>query len=130
MGNEAQSLMTHTKNNKRENYHHKKGNHHHQNQKDNPRRRRRDLSNVRCYTCDEKRHFSRDCPKNKKKKINKKRHHAHTAQDDEPPRKRTRGDNEDYSIDEEYVLISALICTISHGTNDWLVDSGDSKHMT
>ena len=28
------------------------------------------------------------------------------------------------------MLISALTSTISHGSNDWLVDSGPSKHMT
>ena len=98
-------LTTHTKNNKREHSHHKKGKHHHQNQKDNPGRSNRDLSNVRCYTCDEKGHFSRDCPKNKKKKNKKKRHHAHTAEDDEPPRKRTKGVSEDSSSNKEYVLI-------------------------
>ena len=27
------------------------------------------------------------------------------------------------------MLISALTDTISHGSNDWLVDSGASKHM-
>ena len=32
--------------------------------------------------------------------------------------------------DEEYVLISALTSTVTHGNNDWLVDSGASKHMT
>ena len=25
---------------------------------------------------------------------------------------------------------SSLIGTITHGSNDWLIDSGDSKHMT
>ena len=130
MGNEDQALTTHTKNHKREHYHHKKIKHHRQNQKDNPRRFGRDLSNVRCYTCDEKGNFSRDSPKNKKKKKTQKRHHAHTAEDDEPPRKRTKGDNEDSSSDEEYVLISALTGSVSHGSNDWLVDSGASKHMT
>ena len=29
-----------------------------------------------------------------------------------------------------YVLISALTGTVSHGSNDWLIDSGSSKHMT
>ena len=129
MGNEDQALTTHTKNNKREHSHHKKEKHNHQNQRDNLRRPRRDLSNVRCYTCDEKGYFFRDCPKNKRKK-NSKRHHAHTAEDDEPPKKRTKVDSEDSSRDEEYVLISALTGTISHGSNDWLVDSGASKHMT
>ena len=28
------------------------------------------------------------------------------------------------------MLISALIGTVSHGSNDWLIDSGASKHMT
>ena len=32
--------------------------------------------------------------------------------------------------DEEYVLISALTGTVSHGSNDWFIDSGASKHMT
>ena len=118
MGNEDQALIAHTKNNKREHSHHKKEKHHHQNQRDNLRRPRRDLSNVRCYTCDEKGHLSKDCPKNKKKKNKKKRHHAHTIEDDEPPMKRTRGDSEDSSSDEEYVLISALTGTVSHGSND------------
>ena len=60
-----------------------------------------------------------------KKKGNKRRHHAHAAKDDEPSTKRNRQDS-----DEEYVLISALTGTITHGSNDWLIDSGASKHMT
>ena len=62
-----------------------------------------DYTNIRCYTCDEKCHFSRDCPRNKEysKENKKKRHHAHTIEDDEPAKKRTR---EDSSSDEEYVL--------------------------
>ena len=28
------------------------------------------------------------------------------------------------------VLISTLTGTVSHGSNDWLIDSGASKHMT
>ena len=31
--------------------------------------------------------------------------------------------------DEEYVLISALMGNITHGSNDWLIDSGAFKHM-
>ena len=33
------------------------------------------------------------------------------------------------SSNEEYVLISSLMGTVTHGSNDWLIDSGDSKHM-
>ena len=76
----------------------------------------------------------RDFPRNKssyyKKKGNKRRHHAHAAEDDEPSTKRIRQESDDSSSDEEYVLISTLTGTISHGNNDWLIDSGASKHMT
>ena len=34
------------------------------------------------------------------------------------------------NMDEEYVPISALTGTISHGSNDWIIDSGASKNMT
>ena len=36
---------------------------------------------------------------------------------------------DDSSSDEEYVLIFALTGTITHGNNDWLIDSGATKHM-
>ena len=39
-------------------------------------------------------------------------------------------ESDDSSSDEEYVLISSLMGTITHGRNDWIIDSGDSKHMT
>ena len=91
MGNEDQYLTTHTKKIRMDHYHSNKVKHSHQNHKDNPRRY---LSSVRCYTCDEKGHFSRDCPRNKcgshKKKENKIIHHAHTTDDDEPPKKRVK----------------------------------------
>ena len=58
MGNEDQALTVDTKKNKRD-YHRHRGKHSHQN---NPRK---DLSSIRCFTCDEKGHISRFCPKNK-----------------------------------------------------------------
>ena len=126
MGNEDQALTTHTKKIRRD-YHHPKGKHSHQN---NPRR---DLSSIRCFTCDEKGNISRICPRNKggsqKKKNYKRRHHAHAAEDDEPSKKRVKQESEDSSSDEEYVLISALTGTVTHGIKDWLIDSEDSKHM-
>ena len=33
------------------------------------------------------------------------------------------------SSEEEYVLISTLMGNITHGSNDWIIDSGASKHM-
>jgi len=53
MGNEDQALIEPTKKIRRDHSHPKKGKNSHRNQKDNPRR---DLSSVRCYTCDEKGH--------------------------------------------------------------------------
>ena len=118
---QALPFYTRRNHNKREDHLHKR-----------QRKPIKDLSSVRCYTCDEKGHYSRDCRRNKgssNKKANKKRHHAHTSKDDEPTRKRTKEERVDSSSDEEYVLISALMGTISNGSNDYLVDSGESKHM-
>ena len=127
MGSEYQALTIHSKKCRRENHHHQ-GKHSHQ--KENFVKK--DLSKLRCYTCDERGHFARNCPMNKsgskKKKNSKRRHHAHTAEDDDPPRKRVKQESEDSSSEEEYVLISALTGTITHGSKDWLIDSEASKH--
>ena len=122
MGNEYQDLTVHSEKTRR-NRHHSKGNISHP---------KRDLSTIRCYTCDEKGHISRFFPNKgnlNKKKENKRRHHAHAAEDDEPSTKRTGYESEYSSSDEDYVLISALMGNITHGSNDWLIDSGASKHM-
>ena len=109
MGNEDQTLTVHSKKIKGNNHHHQ-GKHSHQ--KDNSVRSNKDLSKLRCYTCDERGNFARNCPMNKnssKKNKNQKRiHHAHTIEDDNPPRKRVKQESEDSSSDEEHVLISAL----------------------
>ena len=55
-----------------------------------------------------------------------KRHHANDVEYEEPIQKKERNNESD----EEYVLISTLIGTITHGNDTWLVDSGASKHMT
>ena len=125
MGNEDQALTVDTKKNKRD-HHHDRGKHSHQN---NPRR---DLSSIRCFTCDEKGHISRNYPRNKggsqKKKNYKRIHHAHVAEDDDPSKKRVKQESEDSSSNEEYIF-SSLTRTVTHGSNDWIIDSGASKHM-
>ena len=117
MGSEDQALTVHTKKGRKENHHHQ-GKHSHQ--KNNIARR--DPSKFRCYTCDEIRHYARNCPMNKngskKKRNSKRRHHAHTAEDDDPPRKRVKQESEDSSSDEEYVMIFALMGTVTHGSKD------------
>ena len=124
MGSEDQALIVHSKKSKKSS-HHSKGNNFHKNNT------RKDLSRNRCYTCDEVGHFAKDFPKRQnKKKGNKRRHHAHAVEDDEPSKKKTRYESEDSSSEDEYVLISSLIGNITHGSTDWLIDSGASKHMT
>ena len=100
----------------------------------NSRKCSKDISKDRCFTCDERGHFARDCLKNKnsshKKKGNKRRHHAHVAEDDQPSTKRIKQESDDSLSDEEYVLIFALTGTITDGSNDWIIDSGASKNIT
>ena len=127
MGSEDQALIVQSK--KPKSNHHKSK---YSNQRNNFKKPR-DKYRFICYTCDERGHFARECAKNKSishKKGNKRRHHAHAAEDGEPSSKRTRYESEDSSSEEEYVLISALMGNITHGSNDWLIDSGASKHMT
>ena len=124
MGNEDQALTVKSEKRKID---------HHQGKHSNPRRSNKNLPKFGCFTCDERAHYARDCPGNKngshKKKGNKRRHHAHAAEDDEPSTKRIKQESDDSSSEEEYVLISSLMGTTTHGSKDWLIDSGDSKHM-
>ena len=108
MGNEDQALIVQSKKRKKN---------HHQGKHFHPRISNKNIPKFRLFTCDERGHYARDCPKNKNgslnKKGNKRRHHAHAAKDGEPSTKRIKQES-----DEEYVLISALMGNITHGSND------------
>ena len=128
MGSEDKYLIVHSKKGRIKPHHFKGKNSHH---RDNIRK---NMSRSRCYTCDEVGNFAKDCPKNKihshKKKVNRIRHHAHAVEDDEPSKKRSRYESEYSSSKDECVLIFALTGNITHSSDDWLIDSGASKHMT
>jgi hypothetical protein len=69
-------------------------------------------------------HIAKFCPARREEyKRKHKRHHAHAVEDEEPPAKMIREQIKDY------VLISALSGSVTHGEDTWLIDSGASKHM-
>ena len=99
MGSEDQALTVQSKKIKTD---HHRGKHSHQ--KNNTRKYNKYLSKFIFYTCDERGHLVRDCPRNKarsqKRKGNKKRNHANAAKDYEPSKKRIKQDSDGFSIDE------------------------------
>ena len=62
----------------------------------------------------------------RRSKNGNKRHYANAVEDEEPVQKKERTNDSD----DEYILISVLTGTVTHGNDTWLVDSGASKHMT
>ena len=102
--------------------------------------KRKDLSHLRCFNCDKKGHFAKDCPqkssssskskdKGKFKGKGKRKHHAHATNEKEHRRKRSRVETSS-SSDDEFVFVSTLTGTLSQDDDVWLIDGGASKHMT
>jgi hypothetical protein len=132
------ALSTHTKRERKKPYFHKETRKEPQppnrfnNKESHPRRfqkreqrRERDYSSVQCYHCDKMGHIAKFFPTRREEyKRKHKRHHAHVVEDEEPPTKMIREQIKDY------VLISALSGSVTHGEDTWLIDSGASKHMT
>ena len=79
------------------------------------------------YTCHKLRNTPDIVCLTKKKFKNKNgKFHAHATEENESNEERI-GENEDSN--EEYVLISSLIGSISYGSDTWVIDSGASKHI-
>jgi hypothetical protein len=89
-------------------------------------RKEKDLSSYQCYHCEKMGHIAYNFSTRREeyKKRNNKIHHAQVVEDDDPPTKLTKEEIEDY------VLFSALLGSVTHGEDTWLIDSGASKHMT
>jgi hypothetical protein len=69
-------------------------------------------------------HISKYCPTRREEyKKRNKRNHAHIIEDEETPTKMIKEQIEDY------VLISALLGSVSHGEDTWLIENGASKNM-
>lgn len=93
-----------------------------------PQYKKRYFSQRICFSCQKLGHVQRFClhAKDQGKKRKSKKHHAHAAKDDELAQRRW----EEESSKEEYTMISALIGSVTHGSDTWLIGSGASKHMT
>ena len=72
-------------------------------------------------------HIARNCPlKQEQFKKRNKKFHSHAVEYNDLAEEKA---NEDEDSNEEYVLISSLAILITHGSDTWLIDSGDSKQM-
>jgi hypothetical protein len=75
---------------------------------------KKDVSKITCFNCQKLGHFAYQCPQGKAKR----KHHAHaTDMEDSTSQKKTKE-----SKDEEYVFVSTLTCTITQGSDIWLVE--------
>jgi hypothetical protein len=86
------------------------------------------MTRVKCFNCQRKGHFARDCPKIRKG--HKGKYHASIVAEDESRRTKTKGASSNQETRREYYLISTLFGSLTNGDESWLVDSGASRHMT
>jgi hypothetical protein len=84
---------------------------------------------VRCFNCQRKGHFARNCPISRKGHKGKFRAAA-AAEEEGTYRRKPREVSNDQETRKEYYLVSALTGTMTNSAESWLVDSGASRHMT
>ena len=82
---------------------------------------------MKCFNCQRKGHFARDCPKIRKG--HKGKYRASIAAEDESQRTKTKGASSNQETRREYYLISTLSSSLTKNVESWLVDNGASKHM-
>ena len=78
-------------------------------------RPKREFSSFECFTCHNMGHLARNCPlKQEQFKKGNKKFHSHAVEDDDLVEEK---ENEDEDSNEEYVLISYLTRSITHGSD-------------
>jgi hypothetical protein len=88
-----------------------------------------DISSVRCFNCQKKGHFARNCPKSRKG--HKGKFHVDVATKGEITyRRKPREVSIDQETRKEYYLVSVATGNMTKSAESWLVDSGASRHMT
>lgn len=89
-----------------------------------------DISKVRCFNCQKKGHFRKDCPQ--LRKGYKGKVHAAAAEEEEEKgtsRRKSGRVRNNKENQKEYYLLSDLTSSLKNSVKSWLVDSRASRHM-
>ena len=87
-----------------------------------------DITKVRCFHCQKKGHFIRNCPK--LRKAHKGKFHVDVVEEKETYKKKSEEASGDQETKKKYYLVSAFSGSLKDNAKSWLVDSGASRHMT
>ena len=83
---------------------------------------------MRCFHCQKKGHFIRNCPK--LRKGHKGKFHVDVAEEKETYKKKSEEASGDQETRKDYYLVSRLTDSLKDNAKSWLVGSGASRHMT